>query len=143
LWDVGAGSGSVAIEASLLSPGLRVYAIERDPADAGRIESNASRLGVSITVVHGAAPAALTGLPDPDRVFVGGGGLAVLDAVMARLRPGGQVVATFAAIDRAAAAADRLGQLVQIAAGRGARLPDGGWRLAAENPVFVVWGPNP
>jgi precorrin-6Y C5,15-methyltransferase (decarboxylating) len=89
-----------------------------------------------------AAPSALAGLPDPDRAFVGGGGLDVLDAVIARLRPGGQVVATFAAMDRAAAAADRRGPLVQMASGRGARLPDGGWRLAAENPVFVVWGPT-
>jgi precorrin-6Y C5,15-methyltransferase (decarboxylating) len=142
LWDVGAGSGSVAIEASLLSPALSVYAVERDAADVEQIGANASRLGAAITVVHGAAPSALAGLPDPDRAFVGGGGLDVLDAVIARLRPGGQVVATFAAMDRAAAAADRLGQLVQMASGRGARLPDGGWRLAAENPVFVVWGPT-
>jgi precorrin-6Y C5,15-methyltransferase (decarboxylating) len=142
LWDVGAGSGSVAIEASLLSPALSVYAVERDGADVEQIGANASRLGAAITVVHGAAPAALAGLPDPDRAFVGGGGLDVLDAVIARLRPGGQVVATFAAMDRAAAAADRRGQLVQMASGRGARLPDGGWRLAAENPVFVVWGPT-
>jgi precorrin-6Y C5,15-methyltransferase (decarboxylating) len=141
LWDVGAGSGSVAIEASLLSPTLSVYAVEQDGAAVQQIDTNASRLGASITVVHGAAPAALAGLPDPDRAFVGGGGLDVLDAVISRLRPGGQVAATFAAMDRAAAAADRLGQLVQVATGRGARLPDGGWRLAAENPVFVVWGP--
>ncbi|MDQ1421730.1 MAG: cobalt-precorrin hydrolase / cobalt-factor methyltransferase / precorrin-3B, partial [Acidimicrobiaceae bacterium] len=67
----------------------------------------------------------------------------VLNAVMARLRPDGQVVATFAAMDRAAAAAERLGHLVQISAGRGERLPGGGWRLAGANPVFVAWGPRP
>jgi precorrin-6Y C5,15-methyltransferase (decarboxylating) CbiT subunit len=141
LWDVGAGSGSVAIEASLLSPPLQVYAVEREHDDAVRIETNAAELGASITVVEGTAPEALAGLPDPDRVFVGGGGLDVLDVVLSRLRPAARVVATFAALDRAAAAADRLGQLVQLSAGRGTRLPDGGWRLAAENPVFVVWGP--
>ena len=54
---------------------------------------------------------------------MGGGGLDVLDAVLARLAPGGRVVAAFAALDRAAV------------------LPDGGIRLAAENPVFVAWGP--
>jgi precorrin-6Y C5,15-methyltransferase (decarboxylating) len=140
LWDVGAGSGSVAIECALLAPGLEVYAVERRPDDARRIEANALALGAAVTVVAGDAPGALGPLPDPDRAFVGGGGLAVLDAVVSRVRPGGRVVATFAAMDRAAAAADRLGQLVQIAASRGQRLPDGGWRLAAENPVFVVWG---
>jgi precorrin-6Y C5,15-methyltransferase (decarboxylating) len=142
LWDVGAGSGSVAIEGALLAPGLEVFAIERAAEDAGRIDANARHLGAAVTVVTGEAPAALAALPDPDRAFVGGGGLDVLDAVMGRLRPGGRVVATFAALDRAAAAAERLGQLVQVAASRGERLPGGGWRLAAENPVFVVWGPS-
>ena len=108
LWDVGAGSASVAVEAARLAPGLSVYAVEADP----------------------------------DRVFVGGGGPEVLDAVLARLRPGGRVVATFAALDRAAAAEARLGRLVQIGVARGERLPDGGLRLAARNPVFVVWGPG-
>jgi precorrin-6Y C5,15-methyltransferase (decarboxylating) len=142
VWDVGAGSGSAAIECALLSPPLRVFAVERRPDDAGRIEDNARRLGAAVTVVEGEAPAALVQLPDPDRVFVGGGGLDVLDAVLARLRPEGRVVATFAALDRAAAAAERLGEVVQITASRGERLPGGGWRLTGANPVFVVWGPR-
>lgn len=143
LWDVGAGSGSVAVECALAAPAIRAFAVERRADEAGRISANAARLGAAVTVVEGSAPAALHGLPDPDRAFVGGGGPGVLDAVLARLRPGGRLVATFAALDRAAAAAERLGQLVQVAACRGERLPDGGWRLAAENPVFVVWGPEP
>jgi len=141
LWDVGAGSGSVAIECALLAAGVQVYAIERQADDAHRIMANAASLGAAVTVVTGEAPSVLSHLPDPDRVFVGGGGLEVLDAVVDRLRPGGRVVATFAALDRAAAAADRLGHLAQISASRGQQLPDGGWRLAAQNPVFVVWGP--
>ncbi|HEX3539513.1 MAG TPA: precorrin-6y C5,15-methyltransferase (decarboxylating) subunit CbiE [Acidimicrobiales bacterium] len=143
LWDVGAGSGSVAVECALAAPGLGVFAVERQADDVRRISANAARLGAAVTVVEGSAPSALDALPDPDRAFVGGGGPAVLDAVVARLRPGGRLVATFAALDRAAAAAERLGQLVQVAASRGERLPNGGWRLAAENPVFVVWGPEP
>ena len=123
LWDVGAGSGSVAIECALLGPDLHVFAIERDPDDAERIGDDARRLGAAVTVVTGDAPGVLAGLPDPDRAFVGGGGLDVLDAVRARLAPGGRVVATYAALDRAAAAAGRLGHLVQIAASRGERLP--------------------
>jgi precorrin-6Y C5,15-methyltransferase (decarboxylating) len=143
LWDIGAGSGSAAIECALLAPELQVLAVEQRPDDAGRIRENASRLGAAITVVEGAAPDALVGLPDPDRVFVGGGGLDVLDAVIGRLRPGGRIVANYAALDRAVAAAGRLGHLVQIAASRGEQFPDGTWRLAAANPVFVVWGPQP
>lgn len=136
LWDVGAGSGSVAVEAARLRPGLRVIAVERDGDDAARIRANAEAHGVVVEVVEGAAPAALQGLSDPDRVFVGGGGLEVLDACRARCPA---VVATYAAIDRAAAAAERLGQLVQVGLAHGRRLPDGGVRLASENPVFVVW----
>jgi precorrin-6Y C5,15-methyltransferase (decarboxylating) len=140
LWDVGAGSGSVAAECARLAPGLRVFAVERQPDDALRLRANLA--GTFATVVIGEAPAALAGLPDPDRVFVGGGGLAVLDAVLARLRRGGTVVATYAALDRATAAGSRLGNLVQVAISRGAPIGGGGsLRLAADNPVFVCWGP--
>jgi precorrin-6Y C5,15-methyltransferase (decarboxylating) len=141
LWDVGAGSGSVAAECARLSPGLRVFAIERRPDDAHRLFANLA--GTGATVVEGDAPDVLAGLPDPDRVFVGGGGLAVLDAVVGRLRPGGAVVATYVAVDRAAAAGARLGHLVQIAVNRGVAIgADGAVRLAADNPVFVCWGPE-
>jgi precorrin-6Y C5,15-methyltransferase (decarboxylating) len=141
IWDVGAGSGSVAIEIAALAPHVRVIAIERHDEDARRIETNAARNGVTIEVVHGEAPGVLEPLPDPDRVFVGGGGIAVLDAVLARLRPGGRVVATFAALDRAAAAYERLGNLAEFSVARGMPLA-GGVRLQAENPVFVAWGPE-
>jgi precorrin-6B methylase 2 len=73
-------------------------------------------------------------------VFVGGGGIEVLEAARARLRPEGIVVATHAAIERAAAAATLLGNLTAITANHGQRLPAGGWRLAGANPVFVTWG---
>jgi precorrin-6Y C5,15-methyltransferase (decarboxylating) len=138
LWDVGAGSGSVAVECSRLAPGLRVFAVERRPDDVARLRRNAH--GTGVVVVEGEAPGILADLPDPDRVFVGGGGLDVLESVMDRLRPGGVVVATYAALDRAAAAANRLGNVVQIAVSRGAPLGgSGALRLAAENPVFVCW----
>ncbi|MFN2608977.1 MAG: precorrin-6y C5,15-methyltransferase (decarboxylating) subunit CbiE [Acidimicrobiales bacterium] len=142
LWDVGAGSGSVAVECARLAPALRVLAVERDPDAAGRVRANARRAAVAVEVVEGSAPVCLAGLPDPDRAFVGGGGLGVLDAVLARLTPGGRVVAAYAALDRAATAAGRLGNVVQVQVSRGAPLPDGGVRLAAENPVFLAWGPG-
>jgi precorrin-6B C5,15-methyltransferase / cobalt-precorrin-6B C5,C15-methyltransferase len=143
MWDVGAGSGSVAIEAARLRPGLRVFAIERRPDDVARLRDNVRGHGVgpSVTVVSGSAPEVLSGLPDPDRVFVGGGGLVALDAARARLRPAGVVVATYAVLATAAAAADRLGELVQIQLSRGVRFgSDDSRRLDAENPVFVCWG---
>ncbi|HEX2043550.1 MAG TPA: precorrin-6y C5,15-methyltransferase (decarboxylating) subunit CbiE [Acidimicrobiales bacterium] len=139
LWDVGTGSGSVAVECARLRPGLRVVAVDRD---AERARANAVAHGVDVDVVEGDALRVLDGLPDPDRAFVGGGGIDVLDAVLGRLAPGGRVVATYAALDRAAAAAGRLGHVVQLGVSRGKVLPDGAIRLAAENPVFVAWGPE-
>lgn len=140
LWDVGAGSGSVAVEAARIAPGLKVYAIERDAEACARIRANAR--GTGVVVVNGEAPAILDQLPAPDRAFVGGGGPAVLDAVRARLRPEGRIVATSAILDHATYAASLLGAVVQIAVSRGTPIgPDGALRLAAANPVFVAWGP--
>jgi precorrin-6Y C5,15-methyltransferase (decarboxylating) len=122
---------------------MQVVAVERSAEDAERIRRNADRQGVTIEVVNDEAPACLSELPRPDRVFVGGGGIGVLDEVLARLSAGGRVVATYASMDRAVAGATRLGNLVQISASRGTTLPDGTWRLHSLDPVFVCWGPDP
>jgi len=142
LWDVGAGSGSVGIEAATLSPGLRVYAIERAADDAPNIETNARQAGVTanLDVIVGTAPAALADLPTPDRVFVGGGGLDVVDACWQRLRPGGILVATFVVLDRAVAAMQQLGSMVQIHVDRAVPIGGVGMRLEPTNPTFVCWG---
>jgi precorrin-6Y C5,15-methyltransferase (decarboxylating) len=141
LWDVGAGSGSVGIECARLVPGLSVYAVERDLEQAARARANAGRHAVAVTVVEGEAPHALDALPSPDRVFIGGGGLDVLDAALGRLRPGGVAVATYAVMERAVAAASRLGNLVQVSVSRGVPTGALGMRLRSENPVFICWGP--
>jgi precorrin-6Y C5,15-methyltransferase (decarboxylating) len=141
LWDVGAGSGSVGIEAAALAPGLRVFSIERDRQDAERISANASTFGVDIETVVGEAPAVLGRLPDPDRVFIGGGGVEVLDECLRRLRPGGVVVATYVLMDRALAAHQRLGNMVQVRIDRCVPLGGVGVRMEPVNPVFVAWGP--
>ena len=141
LWDVGAGSGSVAVEAAGLVPGLTTFAVERDPAACERIRANAGAAGVAVEVVCGEAPAALEALPRPDRVFVGGGGLGVLDAALARLAPGGRIVATYVALDRAAEAWRRMGAMVQLSISRAEELA-GSPRLVAADPVFVCWGPR-
>ncbi|MCS7022880.1 MAG: precorrin-6y C5,15-methyltransferase (decarboxylating) subunit CbiE [Gemmataceae bacterium] len=95
-WDVGAGSGSVAIEAAgLVYPGPS-YAIEQDAADYHLIVANAETFGVTnVRPVFGTAPAVFAGLPPPDAIFVGGNGGEVarlLEACYAALRPGGRLV---------------------------------------------------
>ncbi|MCU1389110.1 MAG: cobL1 [Ilumatobacteraceae bacterium] len=142
LWDVGAGSGSVGIEAATVAPGLRVYAIERSTDDAANIETNARLVGVAanLDVIVGIAAAALAYLPTPDRVFVGGGGLDVVEACWQRLRPGGVLVATFVVLDRAVAAMQLLGSMVQIHVDRAVPVGGVGMRLEPTNPTFVCWG---
>ncbi|PZF99583.1 bifunctional cobalt-precorrin-7 (C(5))-methyltransferase/cobalt-precorrin-6B (C(15))-methyltransferase [Micromonospora deserti] len=142
VWDVGAGSGAVGVECALL--GAAVIAVERDPGAVELIRANAARHAVDVRVVPGRAPGALAGLPEPDAVFVGGGGLDVLTAVANR-RPG-RVVVTLAALDRVAPAVRLLRdtgytvQGVQLSAARLADLPGGSVRLAATNPVVVLTG---
>jgi precorrin-6Y C5,15-methyltransferase (decarboxylating) len=96
LWDVGAGSGSVAIEWMRAAPRTRALAIERDPARVKRILANAINLGVpELEVLTGEAPACLSQLDPPDAVFVGGGVRApgLLDCLWAMLKVGGRLVA--------------------------------------------------
>src|SRR6202011_4161718 len=74
LWDVGAGSGSVAIEWLLADASLNAIAVERRSDRAARVARNAAAFGVPhLTLVEGSAPAALEGLAPPDAVFIGGG----------------------------------------------------------------------
>jgi precorrin-6Y C5,15-methyltransferase (decarboxylating) len=94
LWDIGSGSGSVAIEWMLADPSLRAIAVEQRPDRAARIRRNAAAFGVpDLNVVEGEAPTALHGLPDPDAVFIGGGATATLDVALVRLRGRGRLVA--------------------------------------------------
>ncbi len=106
VWDVGAGSGSVAIEAAQIAAGGSVYAIERDPDDYQLIAENAERFGVpNLIPVLGQAPEAWEGLPDPDAVFVGGTGRAVAGIAtlaFARLRPGGRIVVNVGSLENLA-----------------------------------------
>ncbi|MEW2427395.1 precorrin-6y C5,15-methyltransferase (decarboxylating) subunit CbiE [Micromonospora sp. NPDC047644] len=142
IWDIGAGSGSVGIECALL--GAAVLAVEQDADAAAAVRANAAAHAVHVRLVSGRAPAVLAGLPEPDAVFVGGGGVDVLTAVVARQPE--RVVLTLAALDRVAPSVGLLraaGYTVegsQLSAARLADLPGGSIRLAATNPVVVITG---
>ena len=143
IWDVGAGSGSVAVECARF--GAHVIAVEADSAQCDKIRRNAERHRVRLRVHHGRAPEALIGLPPADAVFAGGGDHTVLAAAI-RLASPRTVVVTLAAVQRVGETATLLaGQGyradgVQLQASRLKPLPGGNHRLAAQNPVFVLWG---
>ena len=95
LWDIGAGSGSVAVEWMLADPSLRAIAIEARADRAACIRRNAAYLGVpGLDAIEGSAPEALAGLAPPDAIFIGGGasGDGVINAALAALRSGGRLV---------------------------------------------------
>ena len=95
LWDIGGGSGSVAIEWLLAGPSCQAVSVERDPARAARIRANAAALGQDrLEVIEGAAPDALADLAPPDAVFIGGGlSEALLEELFAILPTGVRLVA--------------------------------------------------
>lgn len=147
VWDVGAGSGSVAIECARL--GAAAIAIERDYESCARIRSNAGRHGVYVQVVEGEAPAALRGLPEPDAVFVGGTGGRFEEVVkLAAVRARRAAVVTLITLERVIPAEEILrgcGMEVETTFLQASRMKDIGKmrRLAAETPVFVVAGRRP
>lgn len=96
LWDIGGGSGSVSLEAARLCPELSIYTIEKNPEGHANIQANICRYGTyTMHLVRGEAPEALTDLPDPHRIFVGGSGKRlpeILEAAVTHLLPGGRIV---------------------------------------------------
>lgn len=138
LWDIGAGSGSIAIEWMLAHPSLKAIAIEQHAERAERITRNAEVFGVpGLEVVIGTAPDGYQGLPEPDVIFIGGGGSepGVLDGAIAALKPGGRLVANAVTLEMEAvllAAQARLGgSLIRLEVSRAS--PVGGmqgWRPA-------------
>lgn len=144
VWDIGAGSGSVAVECARF--GAAVIAVDRDPEAARLVAANATRHAVSVQVVQGGAAAAMADLPDPDAIFVGGTG-AEFDAILdqAALRANRAVVLALASVQRVAPAQTALvdnGFDVDVVLLQTARLrPIGATSgFAAANPVFVVSG---
>jgi len=135
VWDIGAGSGAVGLEAARLCPEGHVYAIEKNADDAAIAARNRRALGVhNYTLVHAKAPDGLADWADPDAVFVGGSGgeLAELVArVLARLKPGGWLVMNFVTLEN-------LGTAVAALKAASSKPILHMHRMAAENPVWIV-----
>lgn len=150
VWDIGAGTGSVSVEAALIASEGQIYAIERDTDSLPLLEANVVNLGSdNIHIVNGEAPAALKSLPNPDSVFVGGSGgnlSEILEYANSRLKPNGTIVVNLAVLERTSETYNLLrklgltAEITQVASSRGKEMPDGAVRLEALNPVFIVSG---
>ncbi|WP_434975421.1 precorrin-6y C5,15-methyltransferase (decarboxylating) subunit CbiE [Streptomyces mesophilus] len=145
VWDVGAGCGSVAIECARF--GAAAVAVEKTADGIERIRANAAAHGVGVRPVHGSAPTVLSHLADPDAVFIGGGGRELPGIVKACARRTRRtVVVALAALDRVPQVRAALAEAgfacdgVLLQSSRLAPLPGEVTRLAATNPVFVLWG---
>jgi len=147
VWDVGAGCGSVSVEAAQLAPGGKVFAIEQDADDIALIEENAGRFGVqNVTPILGKAPEAWADLPDPNAVFLEGSGREVVriaELAFDRMSPGGRLVANLVSIEALNELREALGKRtsqVQVWMINVARGTDQMQRLRfdALNPTFLI-----
>ncbi len=147
VWDIGAGSGSVGLEAARLCPDGFVYAIEKNAEDVAIVQRNRRRMRLTNhRIVHGRAPAGLDCWPDPDAVFIGGSGgelAQLIDIALARLRPGGRLVVNVVTLENLHHATARLQEreadweLCQLSVARNKPILDM-QRLAPENPVWII-----
>ncbi len=147
VYDVGAGTGSVSVEAALLARKGHVYAFEREPEGCRLIEENAAKFGVSnISVVSGEAPESLSGLPAPDAVFIGGSGGGLEDIVSAILKKNALArlvisAVTLETLSQASALMSRLSvsdtEILQLSVSQAK--PVGAYHLmTALNPIFIL-----
>jgi precorrin-6B C5,15-methyltransferase / cobalt-precorrin-6B C5,C15-methyltransferase len=147
VWDVGAGSGSVAIECVRL--GAAAIAVERDPQSCARLRRNAERHGVNVPVVEGEAPGTLHNLPEPDAVFVGGTGGPFEEVVkLCALRARRAVVLNLVGLERVAPAGgilEECGLEVESVFLQASPVKGVGsmHRVMPESAVFVVCGSRP
>lgn len=151
VWDIGAGSGAVGLEAARLCPDGWVYAIEKNSADIDIARSNQRSMGIHhYTLQHGKAPDGLAAWPDPDAVFIGGSGgelTTLIELIIARLKPGGHLVMNFVTVENLASATacvqaiavdgDICWSLTQMQVSRSKPILQM-HRMAAENPVWIM-----
>jgi len=149
LWDLGAGSGSVSVEASLLAWRGKVIAVEKNLERINQIKINMNQFGITnLEVVQAVLPDGLAGLPQPDRIFIGGGGKnlkEIIKVAVASLKPNGIVVMNTVLMPNVLTAMETLEALglktsmVQAQISHSRKMP---WaaRLEAQNPVWIVSG---
>ena len=149
VWDVGAGSGSLAIEAAMIASRGKVFAIEMDAEDYGLMIENSTLFEVpNLVPVHGQAPDAWADLPDPDAIFVGGSGRMVPELVASaveRLRSGGRIVVNVSSPDNLVAVEAKLSDAGLRSDVRMINIARGQYQLdrvhfEALNPTFLVLG---
>ena len=145
LWDLGAGSGSVGIEAAGACPGLQVIAVEKDPERIRHITANIAREGLTnVRVCQGKAGELLDGLPRPTRIFIGGGGKDLFEKAFDRLAPGGILVMTAVMLDTigmmSSGLRDHRQEFLTVQISRAEEILPGSSMIRAENPIAVgVW----
>jgi len=148
VWDIGAGSGSIGLEAAHLCPKGRVYAIEKNTADFEIILQNLAKSSLSnYHVEHGKAPDGLDAWENPDAIFIGGSGgnlSSLIELCLSRLNIGGTLVMNFVTIENLNVAIETLKQLknvqwhfIQMQISRSKPILNM-QRLEAENPVFII-----
>ncbi|TAN43315.1 MAG: precorrin-6y C5,15-methyltransferase (decarboxylating) subunit CbiE [Nitrospirae bacterium] len=147
-WDIGGGSGSVSIEAGRLCPALKIFTVEKDDEQTENISKNILRHSVTnIEIIHGEAPEALTELPAPNRVFIGGAGSGLretIDLLSSRMTTGIIVInaVKLETLNEACSALQSSGfdvDVSQISVSRLKPLGSGN-SFSALNPVFVIRG---
>ncbi|MBI5740044.1 MAG: precorrin-6y C5,15-methyltransferase (decarboxylating) subunit CbiE [Nitrospirae bacterium] len=148
LWDIGAGSGSLSIEAARLCPELRVFAVEKDEQQLSNINENQKRFNITnIETTAGEAPDVLKDIPSPDRVFIGGSGGrmdAVLALISGRMETGAVVInaTTIETLNEAVQGLEKNGYAVEISEVSVSRskVIAGKRHMSALNPVFIITG---
>lgn len=149
LWDLGAGSGSISIEASMFLSKGQIYAVEKDPERVRQMEANRARFGVwNLHINQSALPQGLEKLPAPDRIFIGGGGKDLHEIIRKSfdfLRGDGLMVVNTVVLENFETARQVFEargiqtDVVQIQVNRSQKMP-GGIRLEAQNPVWIISG---
>lgn len=148
LWDIGAGSGSVSIEAARMLPHLQVFSVERSEEQVAHIKANRASFDVrNVSVIEGAAPDVLAGLPAPDRIFIGGSGGSlgsIVRYIGGVMSPGIVVInaATLETLNEALTALEQNGFSVEVAEVSISRskLVAGKRLMTALNPIYIVTG---